>query len=105
MINDENHPKQRAINDGVVLIVRSQESLIGLWVDTIDAVCGFDKAAIRTMNNLMHCDGGYVKSLVHIPESTLIGKMLVILDQNLLLQTVRNYRPSPATAQKDLRLC
>ncbi len=105
LINDENHPKQRAINDGVVLIVRSQESLIGLWVDTIDAVCSFDKAAIRTMNNLMHCDGGYVKSLVHIPESTLIGKMLVILDQNLLLQTVRNYRPSPATAQKDLRLC
>jgi len=34
-------------------------------------------------------DGGYVKSLVNIPESNTSGKMLIVLNQDLILASVR----------------
>ena len=74
---------------GAIVIVRTQLGPIGLLVDGLDAVPSFEKAQIQPVNELLRGDGGYVKSLVNIPESNTSGKMLIVLNQDLILASVR----------------
>jgi chemotaxis signal transduction protein len=76
-------------NAGAVIVVRTQMGPIGLLVDGLDAVPAFEKMQIQPVNKLLRGDGGYVKSLVNIPESDTSGKMLIVLDQDLILAAVR----------------
>lgn len=77
------------ITTGAIIIVRTQAGPIGLLVDGLDAISSFDKTHIRPVNELLRGDGGYVKSLVNIPESNTTGKMLIVLNQDLILASVR----------------
>ena len=74
---------------GAIVIVRTQLGPIGLLVDGLDAVPSFEKAQIQPVNELLRGDGGYVKSLVNIPESNTSGKMLIVLNQDLILALIR----------------
>ena len=74
---------------GAIIIVRTQLGPIGLLVDGLDAVPSFEKTQIQPVNELLRGDGGYVKSLVNIPESNTSGKMLIVLNQDLILASVR----------------
>jgi len=74
---------------GAIIVVRSQKGPIGLLVDELDAIATFEKSKIQDVNELLSGDGGYVKSLVNIPDSNIPGKMLIVLDQNLILDAVR----------------
>ena len=74
---------------GVIIVVRTQLGLIGLLVDGLDAVPSFEQSQIQEINDLLRGDGGYVKSLVNIPDGNTSGKMLVVLNQDLILASVR----------------
>lgn len=75
--------------NGAIIIVRTQVGPIGLLVDGLDAVPSFEKSQVQPVNELLRGDGGYVKSLVNIPESNTTGKMLIVLNQDLILSSVR----------------
>lgn len=74
---------------GAIIIVRTQLGPIGLLVDGLDAIPTFEKKQIQPVNELLSGHGGYVKSLVNIPESNTPGKMLIVLNQDLILAAVR----------------
>jgi len=74
---------------GAIIVVRTQKGPVGLLVDELDAIATFEKSKIQDVNELLSGDGGYVKSLVNIPESDIPGKMLIVLDQDLILDAVR----------------
>jgi chemotaxis signal transduction protein len=74
---------------GAIIVVRTQKGPVGLLVDELDAIATFEKSKIQGVNELLSGDGGYVKSLVNIPESDIPGKMLIVLDQDLILDAVR----------------
>ncbi len=61
----------------------------GLLVDGLDAIPAFDTTQILPVSDLLRGDGGYIKALVNIPESNTSGKMLIVLDQDLILASVR----------------
>jgi len=74
---------------GAIIVVRTLKGPVGLLVDELDAIATFEKSKIQDVNELLSGDGGYVKSLVNIPESDIPGKMLIVLDQDLILDAVR----------------
>ena len=74
---------------GAIIIVRTEQGPIGLLVDGLDAIPSFERSQILPVNDLLRGDGGYIKSLVNIPESNTSGKMLIVLDQDLILASVR----------------
>ncbi|MDP1770875.1 MAG: chemotaxis protein CheW [Methylobacter sp.] len=76
-------------NTGAIVVVRTQVGPIGLLVDGLDAIPSFEKSQVQPVNELLRGDGGYVKSLVNIPESHTTGKMLIVLNQELILASVR----------------
>ncbi len=76
-------------NTGAIVVVRTQVGPIGLLVDGLDAIPSFEKSQVQPINELLRGDGGYVKSLVNIPESNTTGKMLIVLNQELILAAVR----------------
>lgn len=76
-------------NTGAIVVVRTQVGPIGLLVDGLDAIPSFEKSQVQPINELLRGDGGYVKSLVNIPESNTTGKMLIVLNQELILASVR----------------
>jgi chemotaxis signal transduction protein len=80
---------RQEITTGAIIIVRTQVGPIGLLVDALDAIPSFEKTQIQPVNELLRGDGGYVKSLVNIPESNTTGKMLIVLNQELILASVR----------------
>ncbi len=83
---DSNAPEK---STGAIIVVRTLSGPIGLLVDGLDAIPAFEKTQILPVNDLLRGDGGYIKSLVNIPESNTSGKMLIVLDQNLILDSVR----------------
>jgi chemotaxis signal transduction protein len=74
---------------GAIIVVRTQQGPIGLLVDGLDAIPAFEKTQILPVNDMLRGDGGYIKSLVNIPEVNMSGKMLIVLDQDLILASVR----------------
>jgi chemotaxis signal transduction protein len=76
-------------NTGAIVVVRTQVGPIGLLVDGLDAIPSFEKSQVQPVNELLRGDGGYVKSLVNIPESHTTGKMLIVLNQELILASAR----------------
>ncbi len=76
-------------NTGAIVVVKTQVGPIGLLVDGLDAIPSFEKSQVQPVNELLRGDGGYVKSLVNIPESNTTGKMLIVLNQDLILASVR----------------
>jgi chemotaxis signal transduction protein len=74
---------------GIIVVVRTTTGVIGLLVDDIDAIPTFEKRQIQPVDELLRGDGGYVKSLVNLCENNAAGQMLVVLDQNLILSSVR----------------
>jgi chemotaxis signal transduction protein len=74
---------------GAIIVVRTQQGPIGLLVDGLDAIPAFEKTQILPVNDMLRGDGGYIKSLVNIPEGNMSGKMLIVLDQDLILASVR----------------
>ena len=74
---------------GAVIIIRTQNGQIGLLVDELDAIATFEETAIQPVNGLLGEDGGYIKSLANIPDSNGSGKILIILDQNMILDAAR----------------
>lgn len=76
-------------NTGAIVVVRTQVGPIGLLVDGLDAIPSFEKSQVQPVNELLRGDGGCVKSLVNIPESNTSGKMLIVLNQELILASVR----------------
>jgi len=83
---DFDQPEKTA---GAIIVVRTQVGPIGLLVDGLDAIPSFEKSQVQPVNELLRGDGGYVKSLVNIPESNTSGKMLIVLNQDLILASVR----------------
>ncbi|MGZ5007630.1 MAG: chemotaxis protein CheW [Methylobacter sp.] len=81
--------QDQEITSGAIVVVRTQVGPIGLLVDALDAIPSFEKSQIQQINELLRGDGGYVKSLVNIPESNTTGKMLIVLNQDLILASVR----------------
>jgi len=79
-------------NTGAIVVVKTQVGPIGLLVDGLDAIPSFEKSQVQPVNELLRGDGGYVKSLVNIPESNTTGKMLIVLNQELILASVRKER-------------
>jgi chemotaxis signal transduction protein len=75
---------------GAIIIIRTQQGPIGLLVDGLDAIHAFESTQILPVSDLLRGDGGYIKSLVNIPESNTSGKMLIVIDQDLILASVRN---------------
>lgn len=87
-----NHPvdaDNQEKTTGAIIVVRTKKGPVGLLVDELDAIATFEKSKIQDVNELLSGDGGYVKSLVNIPESDIPGKMLIVLDQDLILDAVR----------------
>ncbi|WP_262963907.1 chemotaxis protein CheW [Methylobacter psychrophilus] len=74
---------------GAVIIIRTQNGQIGLLVDELDAIATFEETAIQPVNGLLGEDGGYIKSLANIPDSNGSSKILIILDQNMILDAAR----------------
>lgn len=89
LTNKPANSERLEITTGAIVVVRTQVGPIGLLVDGLDAIPSFDKSHIRPVNELLRGDGGYVKSLVNIPESNTTGKMLIVLNQDLILASVR----------------
>ncbi|WP_239649599.1 chemotaxis protein CheW [Methylocucumis oryzae] len=78
---------------GEIIVVRTKKGLIGLLVDALDAIPTFEKGQMRKLSELLRSDGGYIKALVNIQDSSVPGKMLVVLDQDLILSAVRKEQP------------
>jgi chemotaxis signal transduction protein len=78
---------------GAVIIVKTQDGPIGLLVDELDAIVSFERKHIQSVKGLFAGDGGYVKSLAHIPDSNLPGRMLIVLNQDLILNEIRKQQP------------
>lgn len=74
---------------GAIVVVNTDTGPIGLLVDELDAVPSFEKSQVQPVGELLRGDGGYVKALVNIPESNMTGKMLIVLNQDLILSAVR----------------
>lgn len=74
---------------GIIVVVRTATGVIGILVDDIDAIPTFEKRQIQPVDELLRGDGGYVKSLVNLCDHNASGQMLVVLDQNLILSSVR----------------
>lgn len=83
---DFDQPEKTA---GAIIVVRTQAGPMGLLVDGLDAIPSFETSQVQPVNELLRGDGGYVKSLVNIPESNTSGKMLIVLNQELILASVR----------------
>jgi len=79
----------REITTGAIIVIRTQAGPIGLLVDGLDAIPTFEKSHVQPVNELLRGDGGYVNSLVNIPESNTTGRMLIVLNQELILASVR----------------
>ncbi len=78
---------------GAVIIVKTQDGPIGLLVDELDAIVSFERKHIQSVKGLFAGDGGYVKALAHIPDSNIQGRMLIILNQDLILNEIRKQQP------------
>jgi chemotaxis signal transduction protein len=81
-----------------IVVVMTNKGYIGLRVDGLDAIPTFEKKQIQPVDELLRGDGGYVKSLVNLSENNMAGQMLVVLDQNSILSSVRQHTSSPQPA-------
>ncbi len=89
LTNKPAEPGRQEKTTGAIVVVRTQVGLIGLLVDGLDAIPTFEKKQIQPVTELLRGDGGYVKALVNIPESNTPGKMLIVLNQDLILASAR----------------
>jgi chemotaxis signal transduction protein len=88
--------ERQAKSQGTIVVVMTHQGYIGLWVDGLDAIPTFKKTQIQPVDELLRGDGGYVKSLVNLSENNVSGQMLVVLDQNMILSSVRQQSLEPA---------
>jgi chemotaxis signal transduction protein len=89
LTNTPIEPDEPINTAGAIVVVKTETGPIGLLVDGLDAVPSFEKAQVQPVGELLRGDGGYIKSLVNIPESNMTGKMLIVLNQDLILSAVR----------------
>jgi chemotaxis signal transduction protein len=89
LTNTPIEPDEPENTAGAIVVVKTETGPIGLLVDGLDAIPSFEKSQVQPVGELLRGDGGYVKSLVNIPESNTTGKMLIVLNQDLILSAVR----------------
>jgi len=89
LTNTPIEPDEPENTAGAIVVVNTETGPIGLLVDELDAVPSFEKSQVQPVGELLRGDGGYVKALVNIPESNMTGKMLIVLNQDLILSAVR----------------
>ncbi len=89
LTNTPIEPDEPENTAGAIVVVKTETGPIGLLVDGLDAIPSFEKSQVQAVGELLRGDGGYVKSLVNIPESNTTGKMLIVLNQDLILSAVR----------------
>ncbi|MFZ2406605.1 MAG: chemotaxis protein CheW, partial [Methylobacter sp.] len=89
LTNTPIEPDEPINTAGAIVVVKTETGPIGLLVDGLDAIPSFEKTQVQPVGELLRGDGGYIKSLVNIPESNMTGKMLIVLNQDLILSAVR----------------
>jgi chemotaxis signal transduction protein len=89
LTNTPIEPDEPINSAGAIVVVKTETGPIGLLVDGLDSIPSFEKAQVQPVGELLRGDGGYIKSLVNIPESNMTGKMLIVLNQDLILSAVR----------------
>jgi chemotaxis signal transduction protein len=89
LTNTPIEPDEPENTAGAIVVVNTETGPIGLLVDELDAVPSFEKSQVQPVGELLRGDGGYVRALVNIPESNMTGKMLIVLNQDLILSAVR----------------